>query len=120
MDMRMLGVPMRDTRPIESGVEILLHLRDEIGAGEHEVLVAALERGAAEVVGSQALVLHPGAERAVEHEHALRERVEEARHGRVRVPEGLRWSGPGFERRVPRRTSAPGRASSPATTCIWP
>ena len=48
-----------------------VHLADEVGAGEHEVLVAALERRAAEVVGPEVLVLHPGAERAVEDEHAL-------------------------------------------------
>ena len=57
--------------------ELLVHLRDEVGAGEHEHLVAALERLAAEVVGAEIVALHPGAERAVEHEHALGERVEE-------------------------------------------
>ena len=57
--------------------ELLVHLRDEVGPGEHELLVAALERLAAEVVGAEVLALHPGAERTVEHEHPLGERVEE-------------------------------------------
>ena len=57
--------------------ELLVHLGDEVGPGEHELLVAALERLAAEVVGPEVLALHPRAERAVEHEHALGERVEE-------------------------------------------
>ena len=51
--------------------------RDEVGPGEHELLVAAFERLAAEVVGAEVVALHPGAERAVEHEHALVQRVEE-------------------------------------------
>src|SRR4029077_20818650 len=66
---------------VDAGLEVLgVHLPDEIGSGEDEALVAALERGAAEVVGSEALVLHPGAERAVEHEHALWERGEALGH----------------------------------------
>ena len=63
---------------VDARLEVLVvHLVDEIGPGEHEVLVAALERGAAEVVGTEVLVLDPGAEGAVEDEHALAERVEE-------------------------------------------
>ena len=78
---------------VDADLEVLgVHLRDEVGPGEHEVLVAALEGGAAEVVGAEVLVLDPGAEGAVEHEHALVERVEEVGHGRVRVPERRRWS----------------------------
>ena len=57
--------------------ELVVHLGDEVGPGEHELLVAALERLAAEVVGAEVLALHPRAERAVEHEHAFGERVEE-------------------------------------------
>ena len=56
--------------------ELLVHLGDEVGPGEHELLVAALERLAAEVVGTEVVALHPGAERAVEHQHAFGERVE--------------------------------------------
>ena len=69
---------------------------DEVGPREHEVLVAALERGAAEVVGTEVLVLHPGAERAVEDEDALGERGEEVGHsaqgtgGVRRVRSGIR------------------------------
>ena len=66
---------------VDADVEVLgVHLADEVGAGEHEVLVAALERGAAEVVGAEVLRLDPGAERAVEHEHALAQSVEEVGH----------------------------------------
>ena len=61
--------------------ERLVHLGDEVGPGEHEHLVAALERLAAEVVGAEVVALHPGAERAVEHQHALGERVEERMPG---------------------------------------
>ena len=64
--------------------ELLVHLRDEVGPGEHELLVAALERLAAEVVGAEVVALHPRAERAVEHEHALVERVEEGMTGSAR------------------------------------
>ena len=60
-----------------------VHLADEVGAGEHEVLVAALERGAAEVVGAEVLVLDPGAERAVEDEDAL---AQERRGNRTFAP----------------------------------
>ena len=42
----------------------------EVGPGEHEVLVAALELGAAEVVRGQVLALDPGSERTVEDEDA--------------------------------------------------
>jgi hypothetical protein len=54
-----------------------VHLGDEVGPGEHEHLVAAFEHFAAEVVGAEVVALHPGAERAVEHEHAFEERGEE-------------------------------------------
>ena len=57
--------------------ELLVHLRDEVGAGEHELLVAAVEGLAAEVVGAEVLALHPGAERSVEHQHSFGERIEE-------------------------------------------
>ena len=67
--------------------ELVVHLRDEVGAGEDELLVAALERLAAEVVGAEVVALHPGAERAVEDEHPLAQRVEEVDHEPSRVPE---------------------------------
>ena len=41
---------------------VVVHLGDDVGPGEHEHLVAALERGPAEVVGGQVLLLHAGAE----------------------------------------------------------
>ncbi len=56
------------------------------GRVEHEVLVAPLEARPAEVVDGQVLALHPRAERPVEHEHAVAQRVEEvARRGSHRL-----------------------------------
>jgi len=63
------------------GEELVVHPGDEIGPRRHELLVAAFQRLAAEVVRPEILSLHPGAERPVEHEHALVERVEERVHG---------------------------------------
>ena len=66
---------------VDAGLEVLVvHLADEVGPGEHEVLVAALERGAAEVVGAEVLALDPGAERAVEDQDALAQGGEELGH----------------------------------------
>ena len=48
-----------------------VHLADEVGSGHDEVLVAALERLAAEVVGAEILALDPGAERTVEDQDAF-------------------------------------------------
>ena len=56
--------------------ERVVHVRDHVGAGEHEHLVAALEVGAAEVVGAEVEVLDVGAERAVEDDDALGDGVE--------------------------------------------
>ena len=50
---------------------------DDVGPGEHEVLVAALEVGAAEVVGVEVERLDVGAEGTVVEDDALRDRVEE-------------------------------------------
>ncbi|GIU88795.1 MAG: hypothetical protein KatS3mg009_3310 [Acidimicrobiia bacterium] len=63
---------------VDPGVEVLgVHLRHEVGAREDEHLVAPLERGPAEVVGTEVVGLHPRPERTVEHEHPLAQRVEE-------------------------------------------
>ena len=112
---------------VDAHVEVLgVHLGDEVGAGEHEALVAPLERRAAEVVGAEVAVLHPGAERTVEHEDALSERGEELRHGvqatwRLRgLPGGKAASAEGPSRlqavprwaRRPRRTARSARAHS--------
>ena len=92
---------------VDAGLEeLVVHLGDEVGPGRDEVLVAALERFAAEVVGAEVVALHPRAERAVEHEHALVERVEERVHGAA--ADGRRGSSgvcipPGYV--APRRTS---------------
>ena len=48
--------------------ELPVHLGDQIGPGEHEVLVATFELGAAEVVLGQILALDPGSEGTVEDE----------------------------------------------------
>ena len=53
-----------------------VHARDHVGPGQTQHLVAALERRAAEVVGSEVEVLHVCAERAVEHDHALGDGIE--------------------------------------------
>jgi hypothetical protein len=57
-----------------------VHLGDDVGPGEHHVLVAALERRAAEVVGAEVLVLHPRPERPVEDQDAVAERGEKVGH----------------------------------------
>ena len=56
----------------------------EIGSGAHELLVAPLERGAAEVVGGELVLLEHGAHGPIEHEHTLLEDVVEPRHRRCR------------------------------------
>ena len=76
-----------------------MHLGDEVGPREHELLVAALEREAAEVVGAEVVALHPGAERPVEHEHALTERIEERRLGAA-TDRGVRATGVNHQTRV--------------------
>ena len=53
-----------------------VHAGDDVGPGEAQHLVAALERGAAEVVGGEVEALHVRAERAVEDDDALVHRVE--------------------------------------------
>jgi hypothetical protein len=51
----------------------------DLGAGDAEMLVAALERRAAEVLGGQVEALERGAGGAVEHQDALVERFEQGR-----------------------------------------
>ena len=60
-----------------------VHAGDDVGAGEAEHLVAALERGAAEVVGGEVETLDVRAERAVEDDDALVHRVEVGLPGQV-------------------------------------
>ena len=64
--------------------------RDDVGPGEAEHLVAALELGAAEVVDGQARGLEVGAEGAVEDDDALVHHVQE-RHD-LRLPAACRPS----------------------------
>ena len=52
--------------------------------------------GAAEVVGAEVLALHPGAERTVEHEHALAQRIEE---GGLRAATDRRCAAAGVDHR---------------------
>ena len=55
------------------GEERLVDRLDDVGAREHQVVVAPLERSPAEVVGRQVVALDARPHRAVEHEHALPE-----------------------------------------------
>jgi hypothetical protein len=48
-----------------------VHLLDEVGPSEDEMLVASFERESAEVVRAEIALLHPGAEGSVEHQDAL-------------------------------------------------
>ena len=52
---------------------------DHIRAGQHEVIVAPLERFSAEVIGREVVALDVRAHRAVEYQHAVVEGVEVAR-----------------------------------------
>ena len=56
--------------------ERLVHRRDDVGSGEAQHLVAAFEGGAAEVVGAEVEILHERAERAIEDDDPLGDRVE--------------------------------------------
>ena len=72
------GAERRSLHRVDPGREELgVHLGHEVGPGEHEHLVAALEGRPAEVVGAEVVALHPRAERTVEDEDTFPERVEE-------------------------------------------
>ena len=75
-----------DTDVEERGV----HAGDDVGPGEAQHLVAALERDAAEVVGTEVEALHVRAERPVEDDDALVHRFEVGlrRHGAPRLSVG--------------------------------
>ena len=60
-----------------------VQLRDEVGTGLDEHLVAALEVGPAEVVRPEAEQLQAGAHGAVEDHHALAQRLKVGGGGRV-------------------------------------
>jgi hypothetical protein len=65
---------------IGPGVEIgLVYPPDDVRTREVQVLVAALERGAAEILGREIARLDHRSHGAVEHEDALAERRHEAR-----------------------------------------
>ena len=94
--------------PDTSGIQyttIDVQRGDEVGPRGHEVLVAALEVGTAEVVRPEVVGLHPRAEPAVEDEHAIAEGGEEAGH---RAGSLRGRSRPDPRRRIV-RTRAPGR-----------
>ena len=86
------GLDRVDARIEELGV----HLADQVGPGEHEVLVATFERESAEIVGAEVVALHPGAERTVEHEHALAQGIEE---GGLRAATDRRCAAAGVDHR---------------------
>ena len=76
------GAERRRFHPVTAGgEELVVHPCDQVGPGQDEVFVAAFERLAAEIVGSEILGLHEGAECAVEDEHPLPQRIEERRFG---------------------------------------
>ena len=52
-------------------VVLAVDVEDHVGPGEHEVFVAALERGAAKIVGRKVALLDHRAHRAIEHENAF-------------------------------------------------
>ena len=68
--------------------EVVVHRGDHVGPGDHQQLVAALERLAAEVVGAEAQRLDVGAEGAVVDDHLLLDQIQVAapRHGLTRLP----------------------------------
>jgi hypothetical protein len=73
-------------------------LRDEIGTGLDEDLVAALEFGPSEVVGTEPEDLQVGAHGAVENDDALAQCLQIRRGGRVEATEELRRGGHGPHR----------------------
>jgi hypothetical protein len=69
-----------------------VHRLDHVRPGEAQHLVAALQRRAPEVVGPEVETLHERAERTIEDDDALVDRIEVGLpHGRARY----RWAGPG-------------------------
>ncbi len=52
-------------------VVLAMDIEDHVGPREHEVFVAALERGAAEVIGRKVALLDHRAHRAIKHEDAF-------------------------------------------------
>ena len=89
------------------GAEVcLVHLGDDVGPGDRQDLVAALELRTAEVVGRQPELLDVGAEGAVVDDDALVDEVEEAAHRQVtRLPAGRSPNG------SRNRAEAPGAAA---------
>ena len=76
---------------VDARFEVLaVHLADEVGPRQHQVLVATLERFTTEVVRTELLALHPGAECAVEDQDALAHGFEEIVHWPPRLPEAVR------------------------------
>ena len=68
--------------------EVVVHRGDDVGPGDHQQLVAALERLAPEVVGAEAQRLDVGAEGAVVDDHLLVDQVQVGApaHGLTRLP----------------------------------
>src|SRR5207249_3105624 len=75
------GAEGRRLHPVDADLEERrVHLGDEVGSGEHHVLVAALEVRTAEVVWPEILVLYPRSEGAVEDQDAVAQGSEKGRH----------------------------------------
>ncbi len=95
---------------VRAGVEVLrVHPAHEIGAGQDQVLVAALELRAPEVLGSQVLALHPGARGPVEDQNPLGEELLE-RLGALALG-GTGRGGSGHGGRIMRDSRPPGNSA---------
>ncbi len=72
--MRVEGVGLDD---IGAGFEVgAMNCGDHVGAGQHEMIVAAFERGAAEIRSGQIALLDHGAHGPIEDKNPVLERLE--------------------------------------------
>ena len=74
-----------------------MDVEDDIGAGEDEILVAAFERGSAEIGGGEVALLEHGAHGAVEHEDAGGEGIFERLLARAIQREVLKVTADGWK-----------------------
>ncbi len=115
------GVGLDD---VHADVEVgLVELGHHVGAGDGQVLVAALEVGAAEVVGAELEGLQERPRGAVVHDHALVDQVQEARHqGRLPIDPPGEKGDTGFAPRapLPQGVAAGRRPSRSSSRCSGP
>ena len=74
-----VAVSMRSAPAVE---EAVMHLADRVGAGQHDVFVAALVLRTAEVLGPEVEPLDIGAERAVDHQDTVRQQLPQELYSR--------------------------------------